>query len=681
MQNDVPVMSGNYPVLVDTSTLNTAISAAEVRFALNTAKRGKAMGYDDIPIEVLQSEQCAEYLLNFFNCCFNSGSIPDIWSRGIINPILKDPNSDTRNPHNYRGITITSAVYKLFCSILNSRLSNLLEMNHGLCEEQNGFRIGRSTGDHLSSLSLTVETRLKRKLDSFAIFIDFSKAYDRINRDLLWHKLNVLGVDGKMLKSLKSLYEHVQCTVRINGCHSEWFEVQTGLKQGCILSPLLFNSFVNDLIHAIRALNCGVPFRDDDSLSILLYADDIVLLSEDVQQMQVMLNCLDTWCKNWGLDINYDKSKAIHFRTASKPKTEYRFVCGDSNLELVSQYKYLGVIFTEHLNFLSMSKMAAQSASRALGLLISKDKAFGGIPYECFTKCYNATVQATIDYSAPLWGTQSVSCISAVQNRACRYFLGVGRYAPNAAVNGDMGWSAPEHKQWICVTRKWCRLTNMADSRLAKRVFSGCMDMSNRSCKTWCYRVRSFYVEIEHDQICAANRLAVRATLNSVDSRLQILYEEQWNNLLNADFARRGQEEGGNKLRTYRRVKQNYATEQYVKILIQKKYRSAYAKFRCGVAPIKLETGRYGLNRVPVEERLCEHCNLVEDEYHVLMQCTMYNEIREGLFVAISTIEINFRQLPIDTQFLEILSNPLYYRFVSKAMYAILNKRRYAMLR
>ena len=174
---------------------------------------------------------------------------------------------------------------------------------------------------------------------------------------------------------------------------------------------------------------------------------------------------------------------------------------------------------------------------------------------------------------------------------------------------------------------------------------------------------------------------AVRATLNSVDNRLQILYEEQWNNLLNADFARRGQEEGGNKLRTYRRVKQNYATEQYVKILIQKKYRSAHAKFRCGVAPIKLETGRYGLNRVPVEERLCEHCNLVEDEYHVLIQCTMYNEIREGLFVAISTIEINFRQLPINTQFLEILSNPLYYRFVSKAMYAILNKRRYAMLR
>ena len=80
--------------------------------------------------------------------------------------------------------------------------------------------------------------------------------------------------------------EHVQCTIRINGCHSEWFDVQTGLKQGCILSPLLFNSFVNDLIHAIRALNCGVPFGDDDSLFVLLYADDIVWLSEDEQQIR-----------------------------------------------------------------------------------------------------------------------------------------------------------------------------------------------------------------------------------------------------------------------------------------------------------------------------------------------------------------------------------------------------------
>ena len=117
-----------------------------------------------------------------------------------------------------------------------------------------------------------------------------------MNSDLLWHNLSVLGVNGKMLNSLKSLYEHVQCTVRVNGCHSDWFDVHVSLKQGCVLSPLLFNAFVNDLIHDIRSLNGGVPFAEDDSVSILLYADDIVLLSDNEQKLQTMLDCLKDWC-------------------------------------------------------------------------------------------------------------------------------------------------------------------------------------------------------------------------------------------------------------------------------------------------------------------------------------------------------------------------------------------------
>ena len=95
---------------------------------------------------------------------------------------------------------------------------------------------------------------------------------------------------------------------------------------------------------------------------------------------------------------------------------------------IVSQYKYLGVILTEHLDYITMTKQVAQSASRALGLLIAKDKAFGGMSYDCFSKCYDAIVQATIGYSASVWGTKSFSCINSVQFRACRYFLGVGKY-------------------------------------------------------------------------------------------------------------------------------------------------------------------------------------------------------------------------------------------------------------
>ena len=136
---------------------------------------------------------------------------------------------------------------------------------------------------------------------------------------------------------------------------------------------------------------------------------------------------------------------------------------------------------------------------------------------------------------------------------------------------------------------------------------------------------------------------------------------------------------GGNKLRTYRTFKNEFITEPYLSIIVHKKYRSAYAKFRCGVAPLKIETGRYGVNRVPVEERLCETCNSVEDEFHVLMKCPLYRDARDICFNSISAVSEVFADLPQESQFIELISNPLHYKIISKFMYTILNQRRYLL--
>ena len=123
-------------------------------------------------------------------------------------------------------------------------------------------------------------TRIKKKRDTFVVFIDFSKTYDRVDRTLLWFKLIMLGISGRMLEALKSLYNEVKCSVRINGQMSDWFDVKIGLKQGCILSPLLFNIFINDLAQMVNNLECGASYSEGD-VTILLYADDIVLLSDN----------------------------------------------------------------------------------------------------------------------------------------------------------------------------------------------------------------------------------------------------------------------------------------------------------------------------------------------------------------------------------------------------------------
>ena len=110
-------------------------------------------------------------------------------------------------------------------------------------------------------------------------------------------------------------------------------------------------------------------------------------------------------------------------------------------------------------------------------------------------------------------------------------------------------------------------------------------------------------------------------------------------------------------------------------MITAKRYRSAYAQFRCGVAPIKIETCRYGLNRVPVDQRVCETCNVVEDEFHVIMLCSVFDDIRLQLMVSISKFNQDFKNLPLQEQFTQIMSNPLYYKIVSKAMHSILNRK------
>ena len=211
-------------------------------------KKGKAVGFDEIPSEVLYSEQSIAFLCKLFSKCFEMGRVPTSWGKGIINQIQKPSCDDSRDPAFYRGTTIMSSVYKLYCNIPNERLSKWVENNGKLNDNQNCFRKKRSTIDLLSTLTSIIETRKLQKKQTYVCFFDFKKAYDTINRGILWQKLNKTGINGKFFNSLKSIYENVNCSVRINGHYTDWFDVtDSGSKQGCLLSPQIFNLYLNDL--------------------------------------------------------------------------------------------------------------------------------------------------------------------------------------------------------------------------------------------------------------------------------------------------------------------------------------------------------------------------------------------------------------------------------------------------
>jgi phage tail protein X len=150
--------SGN-AVTVNDFLLAEEISVEEVCNAVNTVKKGKASGVDNIQVDVFCNQTCVLFLHKLFNRCLSTGLIPDVWNNIIINPIPKINMSDNRDPLCYRGISLAPAAYKLYCKLLNGRLSQWIGDNNGLADEQNGFRKGRSTVDQIASLSNIIDVR------------------------------------------------------------------------------------------------------------------------------------------------------------------------------------------------------------------------------------------------------------------------------------------------------------------------------------------------------------------------------------------------------------------------------------------------------------------------------------------------------------------------------------------
>ncbi len=385
-------------------SFENSMSLLEINKVLSHMKIGKASGIDEILLEALKNDGLKCFMFKHFNLCFEKQVFPSLWHKSIINSIPKNSTSDQLEPSNYRGMSLVCAMYKVYCGVLNNRLVTWADINGLIIDEQNGFRSGRSTLNHLLSLTSIIETRKLKRLDTYVAFIDLSKAYDRINRTMLWKRLYKNGLSNKMLQVLQVIYSNVECCVCINGFDTQWFRVKTGLKQTCLISPIPFNLYINDLAIEIKHLNKGIIINGE-CVSLLMYADDICLVASSERELQEMLHVLKSWCDKWHMSLNTDKTEIIHFCTQSHSRIQYVFRYGDYDIKLVPLYKYLGLVLNEHLDYQLMAKVVVKSAKRELGFLIAKSKVTGGMPYDVFTKLYNALVQPLVEYEAGVLGT------------------------------------------------------------------------------------------------------------------------------------------------------------------------------------------------------------------------------------------------------------------------------------
>ncbi|KAK3536323.1 hypothetical protein QTP86_006001 [Hemibagrus guttatus] len=298
----------------------------EVRKALKRMKSGKAVGPDDIPVEVWKclGEAAVEFLANLFNRVLESERMPEEWRRSVLVPIFKN-KGDVQSCSNYRGIKLMSHTMKVWERVVEARLRKVVE----ICEQQYGFMSRKSTTDAIFALRILMEKYRDGQKELHCVFVDLEKAYDRVPREELWYCMRKSGVAEKYVRVVQDMYERSRTVVRCAVGQTEEFNVEVGLHQGSALSPFLFAIVMDQLSEEVR----------QESPWTMMFADDIVICSESREQVEENL-------ERWRFALERRGMKV------SRSKTEYMCVNereGSGTVRLqgeevkkVQEFKYLG---------------------------------------------------------------------------------------------------------------------------------------------------------------------------------------------------------------------------------------------------------------------------------------------------------------------------------------------------
>jgi len=241
--------------------------------------------------------------------------MPNDWKCGLLIKIPK--KGDTANCDNWRGITLLSIPSKVFTRILLNRIRE--HVNYRLQREQAGFRPNRSCIDQINTLWIIIEQCVEWLSRLYAVFIDFEKAFDSVNREAMWKEVKSYGVPKQLINLIKETYRGYMCQVVHEGCVSEPFPVRARVRQGCILSPLMFSIVIDVVMRNVnRDRRRGIRWGLVDRLENLDFADDSCLLSEAYREMQAKLGDLTQEVRKVGQAINVKKTKALRINEQKK---------------------------------------------------------------------------------------------------------------------------------------------------------------------------------------------------------------------------------------------------------------------------------------------------------------------------------------------------------------------------
>lgn len=321
------------------------VTKEDIVDTLKSMKRGRSPGHDGLGIEhmIYAGQYIYELLARLFTLCVRHCYLPLDMIRTVVVPIPKNKTGDVSSGSNYRPISLATVVAKIFERFLSRKLTRYIPIDDG----QFGFRTDVSTDMAIFALKRVVSYYTERNTTVYACFLDLSRAFDAIDRDLLWRKLRRTKVSAAVVDLFAYWYGNQVNNVRWGDEMSDDYKTSYGVRQGGLTSPDLFNLYVNDLIEELSGAPVGLRLggRFVNNLS---YADDMVLLSPSIKGLRKLLSICERYANEHSLTYNAKKTEMMIFRSGKGPENVPAVFIAGQQVKIVEQFKYLGHILTSN---------------------------------------------------------------------------------------------------------------------------------------------------------------------------------------------------------------------------------------------------------------------------------------------------------------------------------------------
>ena len=411
------------------------IDESLVRKSLDSLRIDKAPGADSMSPRVLVElkEEITPPLTRIMQCSLASGVVPGDWKIANVSPIYKGGTRSQAS--NYRPISLTSQLCRIFESIMREFIVAHLELNESISGTQHGFRKGGSCLSNLLEFLDQVTRSIEEDECVDVIYLDFAKAFDKVPHGRLLEKLDKHGIGGRVWDWIKEWLRDRSQRVCVNGYCSDWRPVTSGVPQGSVLGPILFLIFINDLEYGLT--NPVFKFADDSKLVAKVNNSyDRDLLQRDLEQLK-------QWSDTWQVPFNTSKCKVMHI---GRTNLEFQYSMGNQNLEAVTDQRDLGVQLTADLKPSAQCHKAYTKASKVLGM-ISRTFSYKG--RDVMVRLYKSLVRPHLEFCISAWSPyykKDKELLERVQHRFTRMFPGL-RTLPYIDRLQSLGlWSLEERR-------------------------------------------------------------------------------------------------------------------------------------------------------------------------------------------------------------------------------------------